>query len=81
MEVLVEFESLRISLIYIMSNINTFSWKNFNLPESVSKYFEPFKETQFRGFTGRAVVKNPPANAGDTGSSPGPGRSHMLWNN
>ena len=25
------------------------------------------------------VVKNPPANAGDTGSSPGPGRSHMLW--
>ena len=24
------------------------------------------------------MVKNPPANAGDTGSSPGPGRSHML---
>ena len=24
-----------------------------------------------------AVVKNPPTNAGDTGSSPGPGRSHM----
>ena len=23
------------------------------------------------------MVKNPPANAGDTGSSPGPGRSHM----
>ena len=29
------------------------------------------------GFPGGAVVKNPPANAGDTGSSPGPGRSHM----
>ena len=28
-----------------------------------------------------AVVKNPPANAGDTGSSPGPGRSHMPWSN
>ena len=27
---------------------------------------------------GGAVVKNLPANAGDTGSSPGPGRSHML---
>ena len=26
---------------------------------------------------GGAVVKNPPANAGDTGLSPGPGRSHM----
>ena len=32
-------------------------------------------------FTGDAVVKNPPANAGDTSSSPGPGRSHILWSN
>ena len=31
-----------------------------------------------RDFPGGAVVKNPPANAGDTGSNPGPGRSHML---
>ena len=29
------------------------------------------------GSPGGAVVKNPPAKAGDTGSSPGPGRSHM----
>ena len=29
------------------------------------------------GFPGGAVVKNPPANAGDTGASPGPGRSNM----
>ena len=28
-------------------------------------------------FRGGAVVKNLPANAGDTGSSPGPGRPHM----
>ena len=27
------------------------------------------------------MVKNPPANAGDTGSSPGLGRSHMLQSN
>ena len=27
------------------------------------------------------MVKNPPANAGDTGSSPGPGRSHMPRSN
>ena len=33
------------------------------------------------GFPGGTVVKNPPANAGDTGSSPSPGRSHMLWSN
>ena len=31
------------------------------------------------GFPRGTVVKNPPANAGDTGSSPGPGRSHMPW--
>ena len=30
-----------------------------------------------KGFPGGAVVENLPANAGDTGSSPGPGRSHM----
>ena len=32
-------------------------------------------------FPGGAVVKNPPANAGDTGSSPGPGRSHIPRSN
>ena len=35
----------------------------------------------FRDFPGGAVVKNPPANAGDKGLSPGPGRSHMPWSN
>ena len=30
-------------------------------------------------FPGAPVVKNLPANAGDMGSIPGPGRSHMLW--
>ena len=29
-----------------------------------------------QGFPGGSVVKNPPANAGDTGSIPGPGRPH-----
>ena len=33
------------------------------------------------GFPGGTVVKNPPANAGYTGSSPGPGRSHMPQSN
>ena len=33
------------------------------------------------GFPGGTVVKNLPANAGNMGSSPGPGRSHMLWSN
>ena len=33
------------------------------------------------GFPGGAVVENPPANAGDTGSSPGLGGSHMPRSN
>ena len=32
-------------------------------------------------FPGGTMVKSPPANAGDTGSSPGPGRSHMPRSN
>ena len=32
-------------------------------------------------FPGGSVVKNPPANAGDTDSSPGLGRSHIPQNN
>ena len=34
---------------------------------------------KIEGFPGGSVVKNPPANAGDTGSIPGPGGSHMPW--
>ena len=33
------------------------------------------------GFPGGAVVKDPPANAGDTGLSPSLGRSHMPRSN
>ena len=39
------------------------------------------KPKHFRDFPGGAVVKNLPANAGDTGSSPGLGRSHMPRSN
>ena len=34
-----------------------------------------------RDFPGGAVVKNPPANEGDMGSSQGPGRSHVPGSN
>ena len=36
---------------------------------------------QWRDFPGGTVIKNPPASAGDTGSIPGPGRSHMPRSN
>ena len=42
---------------------------------------EQTSEIIYRDFPGGAVVKNPPANAGDMGSSPGLGRSHMPQSN
>ena len=36
---------------------------------------------QIWDFPGGAMAKNLPANAGDMGSSPGPGRSHMPQGN
>ena len=39
------------------------------------------KNVNILGFPGGTVVENLPANAGDTGSSPGLGRSHMPWRN
>ena len=53
--------------------------------DSIYKRQKPcqlFEQREFHiksywGFPGGAVVRNLPANAGDTGSCPGPGRSHM----
>ena len=43
--------------------------------------FLTFWKLYFWDFPGGSVVKNLPANAGDTGSIPGPGRSHMPRSN
>ena len=40
-----------------------------------------FLKNKIRDFPGGAVVKNPPANVGDTDSSPGPGTYNMLRSN
>ena len=47
----------------------------------VVKKKKTIKNIPQRDFPGGTMVKNLPANAGDTGSSPGPGRSHMLQSN
>ena len=52
-------------------------YKGTILTEIVQNHFQELK----RDFPGGAVVKNPPANAGDVGLSPGPGRSHMPRSN
>ena len=46
--------------------------------EPTSSKWHLFLKTNLRGFPGGSVVKNPPANAGNTGSVPGAGKSHML---
>ena len=46
-----------------------------------SEFTPNLQAKKFRGFPGGTVVKNLPANAGDMGSRPGPGRSHMAWSN
>ena len=45
------------------------------------KYAQTVCLIETREFPGGPVVKNPPASAEDTGSIPGPGRSHVLWGN
>ena len=48
---------------------------------SLKKSPELHTESRLWGFPGGSVVKNPPANAGDMGSIPDLGRSHMLRSN
>ena len=58
-----------------------------NFPESFHKVFKYvilnliIDIRCLSGFPGGTVVENLPANAGDTGSSPGLGRSHRLRSN
>ena len=51
---------------------------NFSM-SSPTLFFFLFKN--YGDFPGGAVVENPLANAGDTGSIPGPGRAHMPRSN
>ena len=53
-------------------------WERSSLRLPIIRVFQKYK---ILGFPGGAVVKNPPANAGDTSSSPGLGRSHMPQSN
>ena len=50
-------------------------------PNQTYKFLHSKAARKKQGFPGGTVLKNPPANAVDTGSSPGPGRSHMLRSN
>ena len=62
----------------IINGLHSFYWYKY-LPLKVIRGKK--KKKVIRGFPGGAVVKNPPANAEHTGSSPGPERSHMPRSN
>ena len=51
------------------------------MKEEINKGKRALKMHTARDFPGGPVVKNLPDNAGDMGSSPGWGRSHMPWSN
>ena len=53
-------------------------------PEFIKDFFNQQKWNKWIkkwDLPGGPVVKNPPANAGDMNSIPGPARSHMSWGN
>ena len=64
----------------LTSKFNVISIKMPNFCFSLRGRLDDSKAYNDGDFPG-AVVKNQPASAGDTGSSPGPGRFHIPWSN
>ena len=67
--------------IHTHTHTHTLTYIHTHIHIHTLKYYSTIKKYEILDFPGGAVVQNPPANAGDTGSSPGPGRSHMLRSN
>ena len=61
-----------------MSQTNALGQHCAKLPTQTERQLS-LKKTKGGGFPGGAVGENLPANAGDMGSSPGLGGSHMPW--
>ena len=72
-----------------VSSVKSLALHSSSLPAFPSLYsgktLDISKNLGSKGALGTSLVvqwlRNPPANAGDTGSSPGPERSHMLQSN
>ena len=64
-----------------LPGLNKEEIENMNRPTTSTEIETVIKKSSNMGFPGGAVVENLPANAGDTGSSPGLGRSHMPRSN
>ena len=68
------YQLLLVKVLYLNAYIHK------EVKSKINKLSFGFKKIE-KGFPGGAVVENLPANAGDTGSSPGLGRSHMPQSN
>ena len=66
---------------YNFPRLNQEELENINRPFTTKEIETVIKNLPTWGFPGGAVVDNLPANAGDMGSSPGLGRSHMPRSN
>ena len=75
------FTPSRLWVLTVCFFINTLAFTHFDRHSHCSNLGLSKFKTVVRGFPGGAVVENLPANAGDTGSSPGLGRSHMPRSN
>ena len=62
-----------------MHSVTGINWQQLS-ERTICQYLLKQKNVQLY-FPGGSVVKNPPANAGDMGLIPDPGRSHMLQSN
>ena len=72
---------MRLDITYRKKTVkNTNTWRLHNTLLNIQEITEEIKE-EIRGFPGGTVVENLPVNAGDTGSSPGLGRSHTPQSN
>ena len=59
--------------------VHILNFKILYLYNLISIYlYKVYVGIKYTFFLGGPVVKNPPSNAGDMGSIPGLGRSHML---
>ena len=79
-------QALRIGK-WVKSNLDLPSWslhstgKEDNNHTCKCEQKKQYLRCREAGFPGGSMVKNSPVNAGDTGSIPGLGRSHMPWSN
>ena len=68
---------------YILINYTSIKviFTKINYTSIKKKFLKTNKKHILWGFPGGSVVENLPADAGDQGSIPGPGRSHMPRSN